>query len=230
MNRRARPWRLVGGDPSLDFANTLGGRVASDPPGTPERIVAESLESYADLLEWQVFAGLLDQPCSRRLERLAVAHPSLAATTHRRALALREAVYRIACALIVRSEPTRSDLLILNDELQAALQRRRVVAHDGALTEIWMDPEEHLDSILWPIAYAATRLFVGGPRDRLKRCPGRACGWLFLDRTKNRGRQWCSMSDCGNLSKVRLYRQRQRSDSATGRTARRKRSRTAPLR
>jgi predicted RNA-binding Zn ribbon-like protein len=73
----------------------------------------------------------------------------------------------------------------------------------------WLNPEARLDSILWPVCCAAAQLFIDGPRDRLKFCPGRACGWLFLDATKNGGRRWCSMADCGNLDKVRSYRRRE---------------------
>ncbi|WP_189611642.1 CGNR zinc finger domain-containing protein [Saccharospirillum salsuginis] len=32
--------------------------------------------------------------------------------------------------------------------------------------------------------------------------------WLFLDLSKNRSRDWCSMANCGNAAKVRRFRQR----------------------
>jgi predicted RNA-binding Zn ribbon-like protein len=34
---------------------------------------------------------------------------------------------------------------------------------------------------------------------------------MFLDISKNGRRQWCDMQDCGNLAKVRRFRQRQSS-------------------
>jgi predicted RNA-binding Zn ribbon-like protein len=49
-----------------------------------------------------------------------------------------------------------------------------------------------------------------GSWPRLKACRGQACGWAFLDTTKNRSRAWCSMSVCGNRAKVRSYRERRR--------------------
>jgi predicted RNA-binding Zn ribbon-like protein len=36
---------------------------------------------------------------------------------------------------------------------------------------------------------------------RLHRCPGRDCGWIFLD-TSGR-RRWCSMQTCGSREKMR---------------------------
>jgi len=47
---------------------------------------------------------------------------------------------------------------------------------------------------------------------QLRACPvdDGGCGFLFLDRSRNHSRQWCTMQDCGNVSKVRRFRQRRR--------------------
>jgi len=37
--------------------------------------------------------------------------------------------------------------------------------------------------------------------DRVKKCPGHDCGWIFLDETKNARRKWCLMEVCGNRAK-----------------------------
>ncbi|MEM9432212.1 MAG: CGNR zinc finger domain-containing protein [Pseudomonadota bacterium] len=51
-------------------------------------------------------------------------------------------------------------------------------------------------------------------RARLKMCPGEACGWLFIDETKNSRRTWCSMESCGNRAKAaRHYSRRKRASS-----------------
>jgi predicted RNA-binding Zn ribbon-like protein len=55
---------------------------------------------------------------------------------------------------------------------------------------------------------AAAALLVSPEQARLRRCGGDGCGWLFLDRSRNRSRHWCTMDDCGNLSKVRRFRRR----------------------
>lgn len=36
------------------------------------------------------------------------------------------------------------------------------------------------------------------------------CGWLFLDRSKNRSRRWCDMSVCGNRSKAKRHYERRK--------------------
>jgi predicted RNA-binding Zn ribbon-like protein len=45
---------------------------------------------------------------------------------------------------------------------------------------------------------------------RLKRCPGLGCPFTFYDASRNRTGTWCSMSVCGNRTKVRKYQQRRR--------------------
>ena len=47
-------------------------------------------------------------------------------------------------------------------------------------------------------------------RERIKRCPGENCGWLFLDETRNGRRKWCMMETCGNRAKARRNYRRAR--------------------
>jgi predicted RNA-binding Zn ribbon-like protein len=50
--------------------------------------------------------------------------------------------------------------------------------------------------------------------ERLRRCGGDTCYWLFIDETKNCSRRWCEMAICGNRHKVRRHRARQASGGA----------------
>ena len=43
---------------------------------------------------------------------------------------------------------------------------------------------------------------------RMKICGN--CGWLFIDRSKNRSRTWCDMAVCGNRAKANRHYQRQK--------------------
>jgi predicted RNA-binding Zn ribbon-like protein len=43
---------------------------------------------------------------------------------------------------------------------------------------------------------------------RVRRCPGRDCGWLFLDASGRR--RWCSMTTCGSREKMRRMYARRR--------------------
>ncbi|MDR0358582.1 MAG: CGNR zinc finger domain-containing protein [bacterium] len=48
----------------------------------------------------------------------------------------------------------------------------------------------------------------------MRRCPGRGCGWLFLDASGRR--RWCSMQTCGSRAKMRRLYERRRSAGAAG--------------
>jgi predicted RNA-binding Zn ribbon-like protein len=57
-------------------------------------------------------------------------------------------------------------------------------------------------------ALSALRLAADPPKERLRICA--QCGWLFLDRSKNRSRLWCDMAVCGNREKARRHYARNR--------------------
>ena len=63
-----------------------------------------------------------------------------------------------------------------------------------------------LAALLAAIALARAR----GTWSRLKVCSSDTCQWAFYDRSKNRSGRWCSMQVCGNRTKTRAYRARQR--------------------
>ena len=51
---------------------------------------------------------------------------------------------------------------------------------------------------------------LDGSWSRFKECSSPTCRAVFWDRSKNRSGRWCTMKDCGNRSKVRAYRERER--------------------
>ncbi len=62
-------------------------------------------------------------------------------------------------------------------------------------------------------AHSALALIAMPEPERMKICGN--CGWLFLDRSKNRSRAWCDMAVCGNRAKAnRHYRRRKQEDPA----------------
>lgn len=59
-------------------------------------------------------------------------------------------------------------------------------------------------------AHSALRLLCEPATERMKICGN--CGWLFLDRSKNRSRTWCDMSVCGNRVKAGRHYRRKREE------------------
>jgi predicted RNA-binding Zn ribbon-like protein len=58
------------------------------------------------------------------------------------------------------------------------------------------------------LALAAARLLEREDLSRLRECSDDDCGWLFLDRSKNGSRRWCSSADCGNRARAKRHYQR----------------------
>jgi len=55
---------------------------------------------------------------------------------------------------------------------------------------------------------AAGEAMADGSWQRVKACRSDGCRWAFVDHSRNRSRQWCSMSVCGNRAKARRFRSR----------------------
>ena len=200
-------FKLAGGDPCLDFANTVDWHASRDPH--------DRLSSYDDLVAWSRQAGLLSQTAAGRLRREAARRPAAAARTYRGAIALREAIYSIFAALARDRTPASADLAVLNAWLARALGRQKVVRAASGLAMRWDGGERTLDAMLWPLVRSAAELATSARRSRVGQCEDeRGCGWLFLDRSRNRSRRWCDMSDCGNRAKVRKYHLRSRASRA----------------
>jgi len=202
--------KLVGGDLCLDFVNTVGGRVP-DAGGSPgSQVLADKLLAYADLVAWSRHAGSMGEADARRLLRLADGHPREAADVLGRALLFREALHRTLRSLMLGRRPEPPDLSLLNAEIAGARGHERLAPSRDGLRWDWADAGGRLDSPLWPVGRSAAALLTSGDLSRLRQCGGERCGWLFLDRSRNRSRQWCTMGDCGNLSKVRRFRRKHR--------------------
>jgi len=68
----------------------------------------------------------------------------------------------------------------------------------------WQSP----DSLLIPLARSLAELVCAEDFTYVKACEGPTCSLLFIDRTRGRGRRWCSMAVCGNRAKQAAHRKR----------------------
>jgi predicted RNA-binding Zn ribbon-like protein len=191
--------KLIGGPLCLDFTNTVEWRSG------PRR--RELLTSYPELLSWGRHAGILDQEAVERLAKHADRQPVEAEQVLRRALGLRAALYGIFHSLAQGLAVNQSDLGILNQEIEAALGRLRLVEEAGRLAWTWVG-QDRLDFVLGPIVRSFADLAASPLLTKVRECQATHCGWLFLDTSKNRTRKWCQMSDCGNREKARRHYRR----------------------
>jgi predicted RNA-binding Zn ribbon-like protein len=190
---------LLGNRLCLDFTNTLVWRLRPHP--------SEFLTDYPALIAWSRHAGSLDDDLAARLLDEAGRRPAAAEANAARAVALREAIYRIVVAHLAAGAPDAADLDLLNDVLDAGMSRARLTP--AATGYVWDWPAEtDLDRPLWAVARSAAELLTAAELARVRRCPGDGCGWLFLDTTRNGSRRWCDTAGCGNRARVRAHYRR----------------------
>jgi predicted RNA-binding Zn ribbon-like protein len=116
------------------------------------------------------------------------------AGNHALLLSLREATdsyFRLAVSGI-------DDRLLLARLLETAAAALRDAPHDQSLEAA--------------TARSALHLIAGTERQRIRICGN--CGWLFIDRSKNRSRIWCDMAVCGNRQKAARHYHRTKEETA----------------
>jgi predicted RNA-binding Zn ribbon-like protein len=200
MTAHAGDLVLLGGELCLDFVNTIEPRGGDRP--------WEFLIAYSDLVVWSRHVDILTDEEAEGLLRQAAVCQAEAEVVHRRAVALRETLYKIFLSIIEARPADQGDLEQLNAVLSPALARLRIIPLQESFVWDWHGGDADLAQMLWPVVRSAAELLTAGPLDRLKKCAG--CGWLFLDGSRNRTRRWCEMRVCGNRAKARRHYERQR--------------------
>lgn len=202
-------FKLVAGDTSLDFINTVFSRPKVKGPADPNLYSygGDKFTCYLDLVSWAYKAGLLSLTDADVLLRRADAHPREAEKILKRAVALREVLYRLFRSLAGKWEPAEKDTESFNAEIALSRKHEKLeYISDNRLEWVWDDLLP--DKMLWIISKTAANLLASEKVSKIKGCAGEQCGWLFLDESRSRNRQWCDMKDCGNIAKVRRFRER----------------------
>ena len=180
--------KLQGGTLALDFANTV------DWTEDDAEVTATDALLEPDSLErWGVRLGVAGRPGGP--EELELAR------------GLRTALHLIFSALAREQEPDEFSLARLRFAYAQAVAAGTLTRQDGGFGLDWGTDEPR--RVRFAVAADAVALLADPARmARLHRCPGRDCGWVFLD-TSGR-RRWCSMATCGSREKMRRMYARKR--------------------
>jgi predicted RNA-binding Zn ribbon-like protein len=175
--------KLLGGTLCLEFVNSADWTDAGEP-------FDDALSEPDALVRWGRRLGVL-------ASGEAVAHELAAAR------ALRPRLRTLLIAAAHGESPPHeaaAALLTAYAEATAAAQLSLAYALD------W--PDEDPRKVRFAVVADVIALLADAERlARVHLCPGRDCGWLFLDTS---GRQkWCSMATCGSRAKMRaMYARR----------------------
>jgi predicted RNA-binding Zn ribbon-like protein len=188
----------------LDFSNTVGMHASENP--------REKLNTYHDLLKWSLDAGIISDDNAQKLISKAKKKPSESEKVLRRAIVLREAIYRIFSSIAAGYFPQKKDFAVLNKNLSKTMANSRLIPKKPGFIWDIRGNKETLDWILNPVVRSAADLLTSDKLKRVKECADdRGCGWLFLDISRNRSRRWCDMKECGNRAKAqRFYKRKQK--------------------
>lgn len=188
---------LIGGDPALDFCNTVSWRASPEP--------IDHLAGYRAWLEWCGWVDGASDASSPALVTRAEAEASAAESAWERAADARDTIGAVFDRLARGEAVPPAELEALRLLHLEGLGRGRLVESAGGVRLTWED-ERALDAPLWPLVDSAWSLLIDPDRPRIGMCDGAGCGWLFVDRSRNGSRRWCSDRDCGRRERVRRHR------------------------
>jgi predicted RNA-binding Zn ribbon-like protein len=186
---------FVGGDPALDFVNTVTGRDQSP---------RDWLDSYARLIEWADEVRLFSREALQRLNRAAKREPAAAMRALSRAKTLREQLFVLLTNIISGKPPSKDALRLLREHWLAAVNSLEFRFEGGRVVK-GFGGELDLDSIAEMVAYRMVEDVLILPMERIRICQGPNCSWLFIDSSKGGRRRWCDMAVCGNAAKSRRF-------------------------
>jgi predicted RNA-binding Zn ribbon-like protein len=179
-------WIRDGGALSVDFVNTLRDRWSATP--------RETLPTGSSVIDWLREAGVPVSP-----------GPD---PDHDAALALRAAL-----EALFEHRASTAQITLINDISRA--DARPVLQQTAEGIRADLDAPLSFDAALGRIAADAIDLAARALLDRVDVCHHERCGLLFVDTSRGRRRQWCSMQRCGNRAKVARFEERRQIAEST---------------
>ena len=189
MNNRINPPRLLGSRLAVDFANASG----------------SDAMSWAELVGFLEAVRIISAERAARLLKLPDADLSTADSLLHKSRQLREALRTIFGAMARREKLSREWMGPINEVLRITEGHDELVSREGRWQIEFVAREGGLDWLLAAIARSAAEIVAEGPNARVRLCANPLCGLLFYDNSRTHRRRWCSMSVCGNRSKVAAF-------------------------
>jgi predicted RNA-binding Zn ribbon-like protein len=192
------PFLFVGNQLCLDFINT--DLVLNGQP-------TDLLSSFQELVAWLVQAGLLTEEEAKKTEREGTRQ---GAETLKQAKTFRTTMREMVERLAAHKPVPQAALDAVNQLLRHRVGYPQIGRRGGAFERTYRAEFDESSQLLGLLAEAASDLLCVCDLSLIKKCQNPACVLYFYDMTKNHARHWCSMSLCGNRSKVAAHYHRHR--------------------
>jgi predicted RNA-binding Zn ribbon-like protein len=168
--------------------------------------------SWTELIRFLEVALIVSSDRAARLFRLPESDPAAADSLLLKSRQLREALRIVFASMARREKLSREWMGPINEVLRITEGHDELVQREGAWQIEFIAREGGLDWLLAAIARSAADIIAEGPEARVMLCANPECGLLFYDDSRTRRRRWCSMSVCGNRSKVAAFARKHRFD------------------
>lgn len=131
-------------------------------------------------------------------------------------LELRETMRHIVEKVAGGAQAAPEELAALNRAMALAPDCLRIDLLDGAYRLKRTSPVTGWELVMARVAGSFAELLATEDVRRIKICDNPDCRWIYFDESRNRVRRWCDDKACGNLMKVRRFRQRQKHNGQEG--------------
>ena len=196
--QRQVPFLFVANQACLDFINTdlvLNGRPT------------DLITSFKDLLLWLLKADRLTVEDAKHVERQGSPQ---GADVLQQAKAFRATLREMVEHVAARKPVPQAAVDAINRLLRHRAGFPQVIRRSGTFERTFRSELKDSNLVLGLLAEDAADLLCACDLSLIKKCQNPACVLIFYDTTKNHGRRWCSMSLCGNRSKVAAHYRRHR--------------------
>lgn len=193
----------------LDFANL---------PWQPGD-ATEYTVSWPELVEFLSAKKIVSSDRAEQLRTLPENDHYAAETLLRQAEQLGREMRRIFRA-VVRGQRIHRDWTEPINQILRVTEGYDQLEWDGATWRLaFVAREEGPEWLLAAVARSAAELIAEGHTRNLRQCASPNCQILFYDESRTRRRRWCTMSLCGNRSKVAAFARRQSGEKARAQQA-----------
>ena len=201
-NRSIETMPLDGGCVCFDFVNTIHSRVEEDS--------YDYINTYDDLIEWMEKVRLLPSEKLKTLKKQVNTNKKGAQKAVDEIKNKRELLYNFFSPVIHSRAPEKSIIDRFNQSLSDSLSALAIHNDKGDLILGWDNSKVNFYEPLKYIFKNAFDIITTIPQNRFKECG--SCGWLFIDKSKNNSRTWCSMKTCGSIEKAKRYYYRKKDE------------------
>ncbi|MBA4493919.1 CGNR zinc finger domain-containing protein [Paenactinomyces guangxiensis] len=138
------------------------------------------------------------------------ADPVLEEDTYQVLVRLRARLQKMVEALVNHQSLSPTDITFLNEWLQQTSYHLQLVGHLDKFKLEQVAAATGWTLVMGQIVRSFAELLAHNDVRRIKICINKDCRWVFYDESRNRSRQWCDPRMCGNLLKVRRFRERKK--------------------